>query len=185
MLNKSWRIALDLIVAAGALACIFVWFGIKPGELRMIPTWPRILWLVLGLVLFALSIGVSCYSIFRSRQEAIMLRAQRDSAVAEASSFKAELAGAIDAHRREAARLQEMWRQRAVAILRRVSHRNEAKLASLMANHAKEISARQSSSLPEASQQLSASTFPTISSLIQSDSSKGSQPSRFFPNCVL
>jgi hypothetical protein len=83
----------------GGLACIFVWLGIKPEDLRMTPTWPHVAWLIVGLFLFALSIGTSVWSLIRStrgiprirrehEEEVKRVKAQADSDMWKASQIR-------------------------------------------------------------------------------------------------
>jgi hypothetical protein len=46
----------------GGLACILQWLGIEPGDLHMTATIPHVVWLVLGLLLFGVSISLSILS---------------------------------------------------------------------------------------------------------------------------
>jgi hypothetical protein len=63
IVKAVWKTFAEVIITLGALACILVWLGIKPSDLRMNPTGPHIAWLIAGLVLFALSITMSMRSL--------------------------------------------------------------------------------------------------------------------------
>jgi hypothetical protein len=58
------------LIGLGALACILVWAGIKPGDLRMSLAWPHWIWLVSGLLLFAISLWSSGRSLYLHRRVA-------------------------------------------------------------------------------------------------------------------
>lgn len=55
----------ELLVVLGAAACILTWLEIKPGDFVMV-TVPHVLWLILGILLFALSLSSSGYSLHKS-----------------------------------------------------------------------------------------------------------------------
>ncbi len=102
---KAIKVCAEIILVLGALACIFVWLGIKPGDLRMTSTWPHWAWLICGLLLFAISLWLSGYSLYVSTRK-----------------HKAEIAAINEQHRRneetaevrhnsDVSRAQEIGRQ--------------------------------------------------------------------------
>lgn len=56
----------NLILAAGALACVLVWFEIKPGDLRLGASLPHLVWLVSAIVLLVLAVTSSAYALYRT-----------------------------------------------------------------------------------------------------------------------
>ena len=68
--SKLWRFVLQIIGAFGALACIFVWVGVTPQDMRRwqlslsLPHW---VWLIAAFVLFAFSIVSSLLALRRPR----------------------------------------------------------------------------------------------------------------------
>jgi len=59
-IKAFFRLAYQVICALGAIACIFLWVGIRPKRVSGM-TWPHWIWLIAGLILFALSL----YSSYR------------------------------------------------------------------------------------------------------------------------
>lgn len=67
------KFIVEVLVALGSLACILVWLEIKPRDIKMmaLPTpghWP---WLLMSLVLVAISLSSSIYSLVRSKKEKV------------------------------------------------------------------------------------------------------------------
>lgn len=58
-----WKSCFDVLVGAGALACVLVWLEVKPKDVRMM-TWPHWLWLIGALILFGLSLTASLRSLY-------------------------------------------------------------------------------------------------------------------------
>lgn len=58
------RWGFDLVVAAGAVACVLVWLEVKPNDLRMALVWPHWTWLVSAIILFIISLCSSSYSLY-------------------------------------------------------------------------------------------------------------------------
>jgi hypothetical protein len=54
-IKAFFRLAYQVICALGAIACILVWIGIRPREVSGM-TWPHGIWLIIGLILFAMSL---------------------------------------------------------------------------------------------------------------------------------
>ena len=81
-LKAFWRFLAEIIVVAGALSCILYWLGVKPGDLRMTPTWLHWVWLAVGLLLFAIGIGLSSFSFFVYRRRAEGLATETKSTIA-------------------------------------------------------------------------------------------------------
>jgi hypothetical protein len=77
-ISSGYRFSSELIVTLGAVACILVWLGIKPADLHMTPTFPHVTWLIVGLILFALSIASSLYSIYSSRPKFAALQKEHE-----------------------------------------------------------------------------------------------------------
>src|SRR5947209_1006979 len=63
MSKKIGKICFDIVVGAGALACVLVWLEVKPKDVRMM-TWSHWLWLIGALILFAISLGSSLRSLY-------------------------------------------------------------------------------------------------------------------------
>lgn len=63
MSNKIGKICFDIIVGAGALACVLAWLEVKPKDVRMM-TWPHWLWFIGALILFAISLTSSLRSLY-------------------------------------------------------------------------------------------------------------------------
>jgi hypothetical protein len=63
LLRLIAKVIFDVVVAAGALACILVWLELKPKDIRMM-TWPHWLWFIGALILFAISLISSLRSLY-------------------------------------------------------------------------------------------------------------------------
>jgi len=59
MSKSAWKIAGEIVVMLGGLACILTWLGITPKDLRVTPTTSHVAWLIVGLLLFAISLTSS------------------------------------------------------------------------------------------------------------------------------
>jgi chromosome segregation ATPase len=64
-MSKIGRICFDIVVGAGALACVLAWLEVKPKDVRMM-AWPHWLWLIGALILFAINLGSSLRSLYLS-----------------------------------------------------------------------------------------------------------------------
>jgi hypothetical protein len=67
MWTRIGKLVFDVLVAAGAVACVLVWMEVKPKDVRM-TTWPHWLWLIGALILFAISLGSSLRSLYLSNK---------------------------------------------------------------------------------------------------------------------
>jgi len=65
--KAAFRLAYNIICAFGAVACVLVWLGIRPGEVSPM-TWPHWTWLILGLLLFTFSLYSSLRAWFTERR---------------------------------------------------------------------------------------------------------------------
>jgi hypothetical protein len=65
MVKAKWVLMLcfNILVAAGALACVLVWLDIKPKDLHVSALWPHWMSLIGALILFSISVGSSSYSL--------------------------------------------------------------------------------------------------------------------------
>src|ERR1017187_3888458 len=69
IMRKVPKFLFDLAIALGALACVLVWLEIKPRDVRgMTLSWPHSFWLIAGVILFAVNIASSMYSLYREKQ---------------------------------------------------------------------------------------------------------------------
>lgn len=71
--SKKWMFIFAALGGFGGLACIFQWAEIKPKDLwgwHLSLAVPHGLWLTFGMLLFAFSIGLSLYSIYRTGEVA-------------------------------------------------------------------------------------------------------------------
>jgi hypothetical protein len=100
--SKKWLFVFAALSGVGGLAGFLVWLDIKPKDLwwwhvsLVIPHW---LWLALGLLLFAFSIGLSISVFFRKtielkelKSDTIVLREELAKAKAEASGLASKVA---------------------------------------------------------------------------------------------
>jgi len=70
MRYRNWMFGFGLVGALGGLACILQWAEIKPKDLlgwHMSLAIPQWFWLLFGFLLFSLSIGLSVYTLFRTK----------------------------------------------------------------------------------------------------------------------
>jgi hypothetical protein len=66
-LQASAKVVREIVYLSGALACLLVWLGVTPKDLLPM-TFPHWLWLVLGLLLFALGLASSLRSYILHRK---------------------------------------------------------------------------------------------------------------------
>jgi hypothetical protein len=64
-LGPAWAFLRDCVVVLGAIACIFVWLKIEPGDMRVNAEWPHWMWLVCAIALMCVSLATSAYSRYR------------------------------------------------------------------------------------------------------------------------
>ena len=88
--RESLLLTCAVLGGLGGLACILQWLEIKPGDLRMTPTSAHWIWLVCGLLLFTVSIGLSSFSFFGYRRRIKQLEAEKESTKTSLNAHHAE-----------------------------------------------------------------------------------------------
>jgi hypothetical protein len=66
--KRIGKVFFDVIVGAGALACVLVWLEVKPKDV-LVMTWPHWLWLAGALVLYAITLTSSLLSLYMVRKQ--------------------------------------------------------------------------------------------------------------------
>src|SRR5664280_2236884 len=119
---KSVKLCAETIVVLGALACILVWLGIKPGDLRMSATWPHWAWLACGLLLFGISLWSSVRSWRLQRQGA---REKEKELEGQVQNKQAEIEHLTESHAAEIGNKDSFVRdasKEALELRRKVAH---------------------------------------------------------------
>jgi hypothetical protein len=112
--RETWNSIFAAFGGIGGLACIFQWAGITPQDLRMTTTVPHVLWLIVGLVLFAVSTTLSIRAGFVQKQIIKRLQeklSKRDEDVKESASPNLQYRSLIDTLNEKLENSSEAYRQ--------------------------------------------------------------------------
>jgi len=89
MLKALFKFIFDIIIALGAIACILVWLGIKPGDLSVL-TPAHWMWLAAGIFLGLITLASSGYSLYQSTLKIRQLRESHTEEIQEKISSSSE-----------------------------------------------------------------------------------------------